>query len=73
MTDVRGDQLPRGSFQVEVRGRVVPGPAATYAEVAGLIALVGSAGYLEIALGGGDASAELGVDIGQAVRVGPTS
>ncbi len=73
VTDVRRDQLPRVSFQVEVGGRVVAGPATTFSEGTGLIALVGSAGYLEIALRGGDASAELGVDIGQAVRVGPAS
>lgn len=73
VTDVRRDQMPRGPFQVEVGGRIVSGPADTFSEGAGLIALVGSAGYLEIALRDGNAAAELGVDIGQAVRVGPAS
>ena len=72
VTDVRLDQLPPGRFSVEVGGRVVSGPAATYAEGSGLIALVGSAGYLEIALREGDACAELGAGIGQPVSVRPS-
>ena len=71
VTDVRGDQLPSGRFSVQVGARIVSGPVATYGEGAGLIALVGSAGYLEIALRDGNACAELGADIGQPVSVRP--
>jgi S-adenosylmethionine hydrolase len=66
--DARADDLP-ASFMVEIAGQFVPGPVRTYAEASGLAALVGSAGYLEIALTNGDAAQALGVDVGEPARV----
>lgn len=66
ITDVRADDLPDGAFTVELAGRLVPGPVRTYADASGLAALVGSSGYLEIALPNGSAADALHVDIGDA-------
>ena len=71
VTDARAEDLPEGSFVVELAGRRVVGPVRTYAEAAGLTALVGSSGYLEVALPNGSAAATLGVDIGEGVVVRP--
>ncbi|OGO50766.1 MAG: hypothetical protein A2148_03475 [Chloroflexi bacterium RBG_16_68_14] len=69
VTDVRAEDLPEGPFTVELAGQLVPGPVRTYAEATGLAALVGSSGYLEVALPNGSAGEALGVDIGDAVVV----
>ena len=68
ITDVRGEDLPAGRMAVELRGRTV-GHRRTYAEGPGLTALVGSSGFLEIALPGGSAAAETGAGIGEPVAV----
>ncbi|MBI2170907.1 MAG: SAM-dependent chlorinase/fluorinase [Chloroflexi bacterium] len=54
---------------VEVGGRQVRGLVETYGEGKGLVALIGSHGYLEVALAGGNAARELGVGVGAEVRV----
>jgi len=69
ITDVRREDLPRGEISVDVRGHRVSGLERTYAEGMGLTALVGSSGFLEIALPGGSAAAETGGDIGEPVTV----
>ena len=69
VTDARVEELPEGTFVVELAGQSVPGPVRTYAEAKGLTALVGSSGYLEVALPNGSAAGALGVDIGDAVLV----
>jgi S-adenosylmethionine hydrolase len=61
--DAREEDLP-ASFTVEIGGRAVAGPVKTYASATSLAAIVGSAGYLEIALPNGDAAQALGVDVG---------
>jgi hypothetical protein len=71
ITDARRSDLPDGLLAVEIAGQRVAGPARTYAEAAGLAAIVGSDGYLEIALPGGSAAAVLGVDIGERALVRP--
>jgi len=69
ITDVRAEDLPSAQVTVEVRGRRIAGLRKAYAEATGLTALVGSAGFLEIALAGGSAAAETGADIGEPVTV----
>ena len=69
ITDVRGEDLPPGEITVEVRGRPIKGLRRSYAEGTGLAALVGSSGYLEVALPGGNAAAETGAAIGDPVAV----
>ncbi len=75
VTDARAEDLPEGALTVELAGQLVPGPVRTYAEAAGLTALVGSSGYLEVALPNASAAAALPVEIGEAalVRPGPVA
>ena len=69
ITDVRGEDLASPRLTVEVSDRQIAGLQRTYASGQGLTALVGSSGFLEIALTAGSAVAELGVDIGEPVVV----
>ena len=57
--------------QIEVRGERIEGVARTYADVGvgEIVALIGSAGALEIAIRNGDAAGELGLDRGDPVTV----
>jgi S-adenosylmethionine hydrolase len=71
VTNIRSRDLPGGHIEVEVCGRRVPGLVRTYAEAEGLCALIGSAGYLEIALPMGSAAEALGADIGAQVVARP--
>ncbi|MFQ5880768.1 MAG: SAM hydroxide adenosyltransferase, partial [Dehalococcoidia bacterium] len=67
-TDVRADQLPPAAT-VAIAGRKLPRVRRTYQEGEGLLAVVGSSGYLEIAVRQGNAAAELSADIGTPVVV----
>lgn len=70
ITDARASELP-GGLAIEIGGRCVEGPVRAYGDAAGLVVVVGSAGYLEVALVGGRAAAALGVDIGEPAIVRP--
>ena len=69
ITTVRRDQLGAQQIVVELAGRRVSGLVQTYAQAQGLAALVGSAGYMEIALAGGSAAQELRADVGATLIV----
>lgn len=69
ITDVRVDDLASRRLVAEVGGHRIAGLERSYAGGGGLRALVGSSGFLEIALTGGSAAAALGVDIGEPVVV----
>lgn len=60
------DRLPRA---VIIAGRRIEQFVTTYAEGAGLVALIGSSGYLEAAEVNGNAAARLGARIGMPARV----
>jgi len=68
ITTVQAEQLPAGAM-VDIAGRVISALTSTYAQASGLTALVGSCGYLEIALNGGSAEKELGAAVGDPVIV----
>ncbi len=71
ITNIRGDDLaPKGEgLTIGVAGRVISGLSRTYAEGKGLLALIGSSGYLEVSLKGGSAQAFLDAQVGVEVRV----
>lgn len=69
ITDIRRDDLPSSDVTVEIAGRRLHGLHRTYAEADGLAALIGSSGYLELAMPDGSAAAELDTDIGESVTV----
>jgi len=71
ITDVSSDNLPKGKrgLTIEVGGQLISGLSHTYAEGKGLLALIGSDGYLEIAVKDGNASAVLSAKVGDEVRI----
>ena len=74
ITDIKGDDLPPpDEVTVEVGGQLISRLSGTYADGSGLLAVIGSSGYLEIALKGGMASSLLGARIGDEVTVRPVS
>ena len=71
VTSVPEEVLPcnRKGVEVELGGTRVWGLASTYAAGEGLAALIGSHGYLEVALTNGSAAGSLGVSVGDEVKV----
>jgi S-adenosylmethionine hydrolase len=67
ITDIQGEEVPDGAV-VEVAGEVLP-ISPTYADAAGLTAVVGSSGYLEVALPNGNAAAALAAGPGVSVAL----
>lgn len=72
VTDVRAQDLPQERVFIEIADRQIAGLRPAYEGEGELVAVVGSAGYLEIAVPNGDAAAMLGADIGTPVIVRPT-
>ena len=72
ITNIKSDDLPqrRQVMTVEIGNQLIHGLSRTYAEGRGLLALIGSSGYLEIALTGGSACAFLDAEVGNEVRIG---
>jgi S-adenosylmethionine hydrolase len=69
VTNIRSADLPGGEVQVEIGGVRIAGLSKTFADAEGLLALVGSRGYLEIAEANGSAAERLGAGVGARVRV----
>ena len=65
-SDLPGDKL---SVVVEVCGKTIHGVSRTYGGGAGLVAIIGSSDYLEIALRDGSAAELLGVKTGEKVEI----
>lgn len=71
VTDVRAEQLAKAPLLIEIGRRRIQGLSPTYGQRRGLRAVIGSMGFLEIALTGGSAAAGLKADIGLSVVVRP--
>ncbi|MBA7530231.1 hypothetical protein ES705_22434 [subsurface metagenome] len=71
ITNIKSDDLPqkKQAITIEVGSQLIRGLNRTYAEGRGLLALIGSSGYLEVSLKGGSAHALLNADVGNEVRV----
>jgi len=71
ITNIKNTDLPqtRQKMTAEVSGHVISGLSHTYADGKGLVALVGSSGYLEIALKDGSAYAFLNAEVNSEVRI----
>lgn len=71
VTNVPRDALPPEPFTIEVGGRPIGSLAATYANVAAgeAVAVVGSWGFVEIAIRNGSAARALGAGAGTPVRI----
>ncbi len=71
ITTVRVDQLTSPALRIEAGARVIEGLSRTYADTGGVTALIGSSGFLEIALSCGSAAMEIGARLGDPVVVRP--
>jgi len=70
ITDIRRGDLPQAkAITIEVANQLVSGVTHTYAQGKGLLALIGSSGYLEIALAGGSACAFTGAEVGDKLTI----
>ena len=71
ITDIKSRNLPdaKEPVNIEIAGHVISGVNSTYTERKGLVALIGSSGYLEVSLNGGNAHAFLNAEVGSEVRV----
>lgn len=68
-TNIREEDLPGRNAGIEVCGHIIAGVKKTYADSMGLLALMGSSGYLEIAANSGNAARMLQAKIGDEVVV----
>jgi hypothetical protein len=69
ITDIREQDVSANGVTVEMMGRRMDRLSRTYGEGSGLVALIGSSGYLEIAVNQGSAAQLLGAEIGAPVTV----
>ena len=69
ISSVRVEQLTSRHAKVEVRGRSIEGLTRTFADCDGLAAIIGSSGFLGIALNRNSAASEIGAAIGDTVTV----
>ena len=69
ITNIKGNDLPKQTIIIEVGNQFISGLSRTYEKGRGLLALIGSSGYLEVSLKGGDASTFLNAEIGNEVKV----
>ena len=69
ITSIKSSDLPQEAkaITVEVGNRVISGISHTYGTGKGLLAIIGSSGYLEISLKEGNASVFLNADVGDEV------
>jgi S-adenosylmethionine hydrolase len=69
VTNVRSSELPAKGAVIEVMGRCIQGISDYYAQKEGVMAVVGSSGYLEISLRDGSACDFLGAIVGDEIKV----
>jgi S-adenosylmethionine hydrolase len=73
ITNIRSNSLPGKNVMIQVGGRCVQGMSDYYAQGEGIMAVVGSSGYLEISLRDGSACDFLDVGVGDEIRVIPAA
>jgi len=71
ITNIKSDDLPqtKRTITIEVGNHLISGLSRTYAQGRGLLALIGSSGYLEVSLKGGSACALLNAEVGNEVKI----
>ena len=69
ITNVRSGDLPGKDVMIEAGGRCIQGISSYYAQNEGVMAIVGSTGYLEISLRNGSACDFLGMVVGDGIKV----
>jgi S-adenosylmethionine hydrolase len=71
ITNIRSNNLRGKNITIDVGGRRIQGMSDYYAQGEGIMAVVGSSGYLEISLRDGSACDFLAVEVGDEVRALP--
>jgi S-adenosyl-L-methionine hydrolase (adenosine-forming) len=69
ITDIRDKEVAKGEVAVQIGKFTVNGLSRSYAEKEGLIALIGSHDYLEIAIQNASAQRHINASVGDEVRV----
>jgi len=71
VSDIKEEHLPDDgqALVVDFKDKVIFGLSRTYSQRSGLLAVIGSNGYLEIALRGGSAASLLDAQVGDEVRL----
>jgi S-adenosylmethionine hydrolase len=69
ISNIRSNNLPGRDIVIEVAGYCIQGISDYYAQKEGVMAVVGSSGYLEISLRDGSACDFLGIGLGGEIRV----
>ena len=73
VSNIRCEDLPGERVEVEIQRRRINGISKTYLGGADLVALIGSHGYLEVAVPGASAARTLDAGVGAVVRVVPVA
>jgi S-adenosylmethionine hydrolase len=69
ITNIKSSDLPGKDVMIEVAGYPIQGISDYYAQNKGVMAIVGSSGYLEASLGNGSACDFLGAVVGDRIKV----
>ena len=69
ITNIKSSDLPGKDIMIEVAGYCIRGISSYYAQNEGVMAIVGSSGYLEISLRDGSACDFLGMAVGDEIKV----
>jgi hypothetical protein len=69
ITNIKNNELPGKDVLVEVAGRRIQGISDYYAQNEGVMAILGSGGYLEVSLRDGSACDFLGMVVGDEIKV----
>ena len=69
ITNIKSNDLPRKDVTVEVAGHCIQGISDYYSQNEGVMAIVGSSGYLEVSLRDGSACDFLGMVVGDEIKV----
>jgi S-adenosylmethionine hydrolase len=69
ITNIKGSDLPGKDVIIEAAGDRIQGISSYYAQSEGLMAILGSSGYLEISLKNGNACDFLGMGVGDEITV----
>jgi S-adenosylmethionine hydrolase len=69
ITNIKNNDLPGKDIMVEAAGHCIQGINSYYAQNEGVMAIVGSSGYLEVSLRNGSACDFLGTVVGDEIRV----
>jgi S-adenosylmethionine hydrolase len=69
ITNIKQKDLPGDNLVIEIGRQYIEGINRYYAEKSGLIALIGSSNYLEVAAKDGSAASTIGIAVGDTIKI----